>query len=357
MKLLDPLPNDKILSLLVTLQCTAECLHCGTISSPRNKKRLPIEKAKTAIDQAKANEFKLVVFTGGEPLLYGDDLFELIQHATAYNLPTRVVTNAFWAATTTAAKEIAQRLKSAGLREINFSTGDQHVRFVSLDNVIRASRAAVDAGLPVSVMVEMVANNTISKESICNHPFFNQLFPGTQKEFINFSESPWMPLSAHQFLSYPDGLAVNKSNVQTKTGCDSIINTTTVLADGRIMACCGLGTQTIPELEVGHIEQDSLATVDQRMQDDFLKRWIKIEGPEKILAWASTKDTSIEWENMYAHRCQACKRIYSDPRVRRVIVDSYSEKVVDVLFQEWLMFHYNPDLSLVSPSSLVQLQV
>ena len=40
---------------------------------------------------------------------------------------------------------------------------------------------------------------------------------------------------------------------------------------------------------------------------------------------------------MYAHRCQACLRLYQDPVVRTVVSHSYEEKVADVMFGEWLL--------------------
>ncbi len=343
MRILDPLPNDKILSLLLTLQCTAECAHCGTSSGPKVKGRLPLQKALQAIDQAVGNGYKLVVFTGGEPLLYGRELLELIANATEKGLSTRVVTNAFWATTLVAADDIAQKLENSGLREINFSTGDEHARFVPIENVLRAAAVCLNRNIPVSIMIETVQDNRVSRQSLLENPMFAELFADSCGELINFCESPWMPLSASEVFKYPCGFAVNQGNVKSKVGCDSIINTTTVLPDGRIMACCGLGTQSIPELEVGQLDCDDFAAISKRLNEDFLKRWIKIEGAERILAWAAEKDPSIQWENMYAHRCQACKRIYSDPKIRQVIFAYHEEKIVDILFQEWLLFHYNTE--------------
>jgi Radical SAM superfamily/4Fe-4S single cluster domain len=337
--ILDPLPNDRILSLLLTLQCNAQCEHCGTMSGPKVKTRLELEDAQSAIDQAAGSGYKMVVFTGGEPLMYGKGLFTLIEQATALGLPTRVVTNAFWASPLQAARTMARRLVRAGLREINFSTGDQHARFVDVDNIIRATRACLDEGLPVSVMVETVRDARWCIETIRQRPLFESLIGTVDAERINFCESPWMPLDADQAQAYPCGYTAHRGNVATRLGCDSIMNTTTVLADGRIMACCGLGTQTIPELEVGNLRTSTFAEVDRRVNDDFLKRWIKIEGPERIVAWAAEKDPSIEWEHRFAHRCQACKKLYSDPKVRAAIVEHHEEKVADVLFEEWLLHH------------------
>ena len=337
MNILDALPNDRILSLLLTLQCNAECAHCGTMSGPRVRSRLEADKARNAIVEAAHSGYRLVVFTGGEPLMYGPEIFNLIILAREQGLTTRIVTNGFWAATDQKALRLVKRLRDAGLSEINFSTGDQHVRFVPVEAVIRGARASLDVGLPVSIMIETVRGNALNAEALRENALFRDLLGDQRGKQINFCESPWMPLDENVLLDYPDGYLVNNDNVGAKNGCDSIINTTTVLADGRIMACCGLGTQTIPELEVGNIGRDTFADVDRRNSDDFLKRWIRVEGPEKILAWAAEQDHTIDWENMYAHRCQACKRLYSDPKVRDVILSKHEEKIGDVLLQEWLM--------------------
>ena len=340
MDILDPIPEIRVLSLLLTLQCTAECLHCGTNSSPRVKSRLPEAAAARLIDEAAQADYQVVAFTGGEPLLYGQPLFQLVRQAAGHGLTTRVVSNAYWARTLQSAAAIVASLADAGLKEINFSTGDQHARFVPMANVIRAARASLDRKLRVAVMIETVKERSITREAFLSDPLFVELFDSTEREAIYFCESPWMPLDPHQHLDYPDNMTVTSENIGQCTGCDSVINTTTVLADGRVMACCGLGTQQIPELQLGRVEDGSLSQMRVLAENDFLKRWIRCEGPERILQWAATKNTAIAWEGLYAHRCQACVRLYSDEAVRNVIREQYEEKIMDVLASEWLTYTY-----------------
>jgi organic radical activating enzyme len=342
MEILDPIPEARVLSLLLTLQCTAECMHCGTNSSPRVKSRLTEATAARLIDEAAQADYHVIAFTGGEPLLYGQSLFDLVRRAARYGLATRVVSNAYWARTDDSAARIVGALAAAGLKEINFSTGDQHARFVPMSNVIRAARASLDHKLKVAVMIETVKERSITRETFLNDPLFVEVFDGAEREMIYFCESPWMPLNPNQYLDYPDNMAVTADNIEQCTGCDSVINTTTVLADGRVMACCGLGTQQIPELQLGNVDDGSVTEMRSRAENDFLKRWIRCDGPERILQWAATKDTAIAWEGLYAHRCQACVRLYSDEAVRSVIREHYEEKIVDVLAAEWLTHTYQP---------------
>jgi hypothetical protein len=297
----------------------------------------------SAITQAAENGYKVVVFTGGEPTLAGDSLLRGVEQASARGLVTRVVTNAWWATEDEVAYRWAVSLVRAGLNEINFSTGDQHTRFVPLENVIRACHAVLQAGLrTICIMVEVVRERSITAASITQHPAYEELmrtFPDAQ---IHILESPWMPMSPFAPAAYPDRMTANRSNLGRFSGCNSCLSTTTVQADGKIAACCGLGMRSIPELQIGHVGETTLKEADRIAADDFLKRWIRVEGPMRILAWAATHNPSIKWEDMYAHICQACLRLYKDPDVRAVVREHHREKVADVLFAEWLLYHYNP---------------
>lgn len=344
-KMFGPLARRKILSVMPTYRCTAECENCGTMSSPREKARLTLSDMLRAIDEAANEGYRLVVFTGGEATLVGADLNQAIEYAVSRGLGTRVVSNAHWANSDRSAQKKIRNLAAVGLNEINFSTGDQHIRFVPLENIIRAITAAVSAGLRVAVMVETLAERVITKESITQHPAYKTLinsYPGVN---VKIHESPWMPLDPSQIHSYPEGMVVNKTNLEYRVGCDSIFSTTTLQADGRLGACCGLGMRLIPELQLGHISTTTIGEADEAAAADFLKRWIRVEGPEQILAWAAEHNPEIHWENMYAHRCQACIRLYQDPLVHEVITQYYEDKIPDILFSEWLLYRYPGEIN------------
>jgi hypothetical protein len=80
-----------------------------------------------------------------------------------------------------------------------------------------------------------------------------------------------------------------------------------------------------------------------------MKRWIRLEGPEKILAWAAEIDRQIEWENMYAHKCQACLRVYKNDSVKQVIREHHQEKLADVILGEFQLTRFEPADSATLP--------
>lgn len=336
-----PIPGGRTLTIMPTYKCTAECEHCGTLSGRSEKTWLALEHMLAAIDQAAEAGYQVVVFTGGEPTLAAKDLLTAIARARERRLTPRIVSNAHWAATPALAERMVSSLIDAGLREINFSTGDQHARFVPLDNIVRATRAAAATTLAaIVIMVETVKERTITAALLEDRPDFKAIRSDFPRMRIDVLESPWMPLEPTVLNAYRDGSTTNRDNVALRTGCTSILTTTAVQADGRIGACCGLGMRTIPELQVGTVEKTTVAEADETAANDFLKHWIRVEGPERILAWASEHDANIKWEDMYAHRCQACLRLYKDPAVRRVIAERYQEKIADVVAAEWLLYHY-----------------
>jgi organic radical activating enzyme len=335
--------NSKTLSVMLTYACTASCTNCGTSSHPLDKNRLDLGAALSGIDQAKALNFSNVVFTGGEPTLRWPDLLVAIRHANDLGLPTRLVTNAHWATSATRASALIEELVQSGLDEINFSTGDQHVRFVPIDRIAFATVAAIRSKMAVHVMIELTAERKISRNDVLGHPLILEL-PEDERRYIVATESPWMPLDPYDVESYPEGIAINSANLAKSLGCDSVLQTYVLQADGRIGSCCGLGMRHVPELSVGVAEGTSfLSDAITAAEEDFLKIWLRYKGAEKILAWAAQHDPEIVWENKYAHCCQACMRIYRDPRIQKVIREHYEEIVPEVIQLAWLNDHYIPD--------------
>lgn len=334
----------KVLSIMPTYRCTAACTDCGTFSSPApTHASLDAEVVTRVIDEAGAAVYRGVVFTGGEATLVLDTVLAGIAQARALGMGTRLVTNGWWADTDAAAAAFVDRLRSAGLDELNLSTGDQHARFVPVPSVIRSAVAALEQELrSLCVMVEVTEASAIRKELVIDDPAFQRAVARHPAAHVQVFESPWMPTRIDRSRSYPDGYLLNRSNVALKTGCTSCLTTTTLQADGRIAACCGIGMRTVPELQVGRVETTSLQEADERAADDFLKRWIRLDGPEKILAWAASIDPEIEWEDLYAHKCHACLRLYKDDRVRAVIADHHQDKIADVLLGEFLLTTFEP---------------
>lgn len=331
------LPIARTLSVMLTHKCNAECTHCGSLSGPKVGGRAEVEMVFAAIDQAATTGFANVVFTGGEPTIYFEDLLACISHAKMRGLLTRTVTNGGWCKTPERTASKLRRLIDAGLDEINFSAGDEHQRFVPLEHVINGIVASLDHQVPIHLMIEKVKTRAITKSIVLEQ---EPLRSHALLDRLGISESPWMPLDPFSVSDYEAGHTANTENVSQFAGCDSILQTYVIHPKGEVTSCCGIGARVIPELRSEHdfdgSDEGALSALIAEAEEDFLKLWMRQEGPEKILAWAAEHNPNIKWENMYAHRCQACARIYADPEVRTVLLERYEEVLADVLAKSYL---------------------
>lgn len=313
--------TPKILSLMPTWQCTAACTDCGTFSHPKNKTRLQLQDLLAAISRAGEASFQAVVFTGGEATLQWKDLLVAIEHATALGLSTRLVTNAWWGRTPERAVSHIHMLLAAGLKEINFSTGDEHIRFVPLQSVVNSIIASLGAGLEPLVMMEVRKDAVVTKSTLTQH---KQLLEHADHWLARdpISESPWMPMDLNTPGDYPAYHYATKENLGQRTGCESLFSTHTLQADGNIAICCGLGIRHISDLQVGAFDRHttSFSEVEREAEANLVRLLVKRFGPERLLSKLSQLDPSIRWEGMYAHQCQACSRVFKDSSIQRAIM-------------------------------------
>src|SRR5262249_51878420 len=87
-----------VLGLYLTNRCNIQCRHCGVMSGPRERGRLPIQAIVAQIPALAADgAVKALHVSGGEPFLYQDDLCALAAAAKAHGLAFGVNTNGFWA--------------------------------------------------------------------------------------------------------------------------------------------------------------------------------------------------------------------------------------------------------------------
>lgn len=317
-----PVVTSRFLSIMPTFHCTAECEHCGTLSSPRERTSLPSDAIVRAIDEAAAAGFCGIVFTGGEPTVVWNALLAGVRRARSHGLGVRLVTNGHWG-TARGASQVAGSLAEAGLTELNLSSGDQHARFVPLERIVNAARAAARLGLPVSILLETAASRAAAADFLRDAvEAIRSEIPGAHLELLHW---PWSTLDGFVTISARER-TIDRHNLAECTGCDSVLQNYTLQADGKLSACCGLAIRGVPELSMGSRGRTTLSEAVSRAESDLLKRWIRAEGPQRILAWAAEHDAAIEWEHLYEHRCHACIRLYTDPRVRAAIAAHWKEK-------------------------------
>ncbi len=149
-----------LLMLHLLGRCNLECLHCYMEGSPRRQEQLPLEAVVQAIGECPRLGIGTICITGGEPLLYPglDPVLEAA--AAAPGVQTTLCTNG-----TLLTARRAARFRQWNLR-VNISIDGQpefHDRFRNLPGAFRSSergaRAAVDAGIPLTIISSISQSN------------------------------------------------------------------------------------------------------------------------------------------------------------------------------------------------------
>jgi radical SAM protein with 4Fe4S-binding SPASM domain len=123
----------------VTNACNLRCIHCHASSGKPGEDEMTTEEAKRFIDQlASVDEFRMLVYTGGEPLVR-PDIFELMEHSRRAGLVNVLATNA-----TLITEEVAHRLREVGVAGVAVSLDSCDA---DVHNAIRRSPEAFKSAL------------------------------------------------------------------------------------------------------------------------------------------------------------------------------------------------------------------
>jgi len=146
----------------MTTACNLRCIHCHASGGKPAPDELTTKEAKRLFDQlAEVSEFRMMAFTGGEPLVR-DDLFELLAYTQALGFTNTLATNA-----TLIDDEVARDLRRYGvaigavsLDGFEAETHD-YVRGQpgAFEAALRGIRALRRAGIPLHINITAMEYN------------------------------------------------------------------------------------------------------------------------------------------------------------------------------------------------------
>ncbi|RCX17468.1 MoaA/NifB/PqqE/SkfB family radical SAM enzyme [Anaerobacterium chartisolvens] len=227
--------------------CNAKCPQCGmNIHADFKRSRLNKDCIKRSIDAAVQNGVKSVSFTGGEPLIYFDDVLELIRYAAEAGIDLiRTGTNGFLFMNPESEEfepkiaKIAEAFSKTKLRNfwisIDSCVPEVHEQMRGLPGVIRG----IEKALPIFHRhgIYPSANLGINRNmggkdtrSVKLHPQYPEIFYETYKQtFENFLKLITGLGFTIVNMCYPMSLAENSSDcgmeaVYGAASTDSVVN-------------------------------------------------------------------------------------------------------------------------------------
>lgn len=329
--LLASIHNAKRFAIVTTDCCQANCSHCLMMSGPKRKEMLTLDQIVKALDYViNHTSVEIIVFTGGESTLLGDNLLEAISYCAIRDVPTRLVTNAAWANDGASAERVIRDLRDAGLTEINYSTDDFHRIWIPFENIKTAWNASKNKGFatvliaicggPMSNTTPQTVMELLNEEIAIIHresDLHENLPPAANdgtRYFISQTEisrlGRGIDLPDEYFPSYEDF-----ENSKVYGSCPNLMNPVTLNADGTLGVCCGINTEYNSILSLGNM-RDILYDQTFSINDfqGFLLSAIQKLGPAYLYHIATKSATGIV--KMRARSaCEVCNRLTTDEKL------------------------------------------
>lgn len=327
----------KSLTFIVTNRCNITCEFCAPGCGPQYHGGLNTELMKKVFDRLLLyGPVPVVVFTGGEPMLFHHEVIETIRHiANRSKTSTRIVTNAHWANSPEAAESTVRELKEAGLTELNYSVDDFHQAHVPEEFIVNAVNAAIKLNIPV-----LLAHKTYPGSKSCKDYYESLLgmkIPVFEKLRNKCGVSE--PLLFSSGYTLPIGRGADKVNLDEwiptcfgekrwRGPCVHVLERIQITPDGKLTPCCGLVDKKIDVFYAGSVIENDFLDVLEQANKSVLYNWLALEGPSGIMDYILSKDDTIPFARKYVQNCQLCQEIFTDPRKREMVAHGLEEKAL-----------------------------
>ncbi len=155
-----------IVSWMTTNQCNLKCAHCYQDAEEATDQELTTAEGMKMIDEIARAGFKIMIFSGGEPLMR-PDIYDLVAHAASRGLRPVFGSNG-----TLITPEVARRLKASGACAMGISVDSldaaKHDEFRGLPRAFELTMQGIEAckqaGLPFQLHTTVVDWN---RDEIC----------------------------------------------------------------------------------------------------------------------------------------------------------------------------------------------
>lgn len=323
------------LTLITTFKCTASCKECCFECNPQRIERMSLDEMKSYCRSAVEfyPSIKLVVLTGGECMMLGNDLYDIIFYINTLGVKSRIVTNAYWARDFRTAYKCLSKLKEYGLTEINFSTGDDHQEFVSFDNIKNAVRASLELGMITCVNIETRDDRKFNVSDFLNDVELKRCLESNKRGLLHVIAGTWMPFTEDSLRKLPPK-DIKKHTVQCGR-CENLFESINIMPNKDVVACCGLASRYVGYLQLGSLEQNSMKELYEKQFCDFLKIWLFVDGPYKILEFVERKIAPRKVPELYveSHMCFYCACLYSNSEYMHIVQENYLDVYNSVMMK------------------------
>ena len=156
------LKNLNKIEFVVTYACTGRCKHCSEGDHTSRGEHIdPLIAAEAVRKIGLEYDIKTVMTFGGEPLLYADAVYEIMNAAKELSIPKRqVITNGYFSKNADQIREVAVRLAECGVNDLLLSVDAFHQETIPLETVRVFAIEAKKNGIPIRLQPAWLVSPT-----------------------------------------------------------------------------------------------------------------------------------------------------------------------------------------------------
>jgi organic radical activating enzyme len=321
-----------IFILNYTMKCPLACDYCCYTCGPKRPETMDFDLAMKLVDQAAdLGVFTECGFTGGEPLVYLDEVLAITARMAKRGLPFSMISACDWATDAATTRRYIDSLVERGLSVFTISHDPSHERWVPREHVSRVMDRVLEQG------VRAVMCGSFYDDSVDLRTMFPEYVDNPNVSFVSRVVLPKVGRSSQKKIDaelYP--------HVDLRGGdtCyKRFFHDVTVFWDGEVYPCCSVYNRDTPGISYGNVYDTPLVEIWDRIAGSLFLRMIKRDGFTELLRFLQERAPDLTEKLPDASRaigpCHLCNLIMKDPlvsdRVHQIFADLERERVSTLL--------------------------
>ena len=271
-------------------RCNISCDHCVAAHDGSPKMTMALSRAVKVIEEMSYSHVTGISFTAGEPLIYPEEIKELVRTCKRRNIYSRIVTNAYWSKTEDRTDEMVSALKDCGLSQMRISFSRWHQKHVNRKNILNAALGCQKNGLDyfISFVTDFRKEDDALEQFLQDNHL--KYFPEPLIYFGNATALTRPPV----FMDYPAHKCAMNPYLSPELD---------------MFACCDAGAQFTKTnaFYLGNLKSHSVDHLFEKKENNSLFHLIKTMGLTAMASCLGFKASEL----VRYRKCDLCEKLFN----------------------------------------------
>jgi len=282
-------------------KCNVKCDHCVATNELSGNAKMELNTAKEIIEEMAYCNVKGISFTVGEPLLFFNDIRNLVQLCRESGIYSRVVTNGFWARTQEHSDNIVSGLMKSGLSQLRISFSRWHQKNINRENIVNAASSCqkYDLDYFISFVTDFSKHDDPFEQFLRDNNLM--FFPEPLIYFGNAERFNRLPI----FTDYQPNICVMNSYISPELD---------------MFARCDGGPQFTKTdfFSLGNLKDYSVDELFQKKENNNLYFLIRTMGLTNIASYLGFRANEI----VRYRKCELCYKLFNSEENLSILEES-----------------------------------